>query len=100
MEPSRRERVQGKAEDALLRGVEIIRDTVTDVIMERVTRPKYEDAERVVLGLLDNRIDAIKVKTKQTQKDAELVKLHEELRSEIRAALDERWQNRDGNDSV
>lgn len=103
MEPSRRERVQGKVEDALIRGVEIIRDSFADVVMERATRPKYEDAERVVLGELDKRINAIEAKTKpgakQTQKDADLIKLHREIRSEIQAALDDRWQNRDGSDA-
>jgi hypothetical protein len=101
MEPSRRERVQGKAEDALIRGLEIIRDAFSDVIVERATRPKYEDAERVVLDVLHKRINAIEVKTKpgakQTQKDADLLNLHREIRSEIQAALDERWQHRDGN---
>ena len=103
MEPDRRERVQGKAEDALVRGAEIIRDALTDVIMERATRPKYEDAERVVLRVLDKRINAIEAKTKpgakQTQKDADLLKLHKEIRSEIQAALGERWQNGNGNDA-
>jgi hypothetical protein len=101
MELSRRERAQGKAEDALVRGVEIIRDAFTDVIMERATRPNYEAAERVVLGVLDKRINAIAEKTKPgaklTQKDADLLKLHREIRSEIQAALDERWRHRDGN---
>jgi hypothetical protein len=100
MDLSRRERMQGKAEDAWIRGVELVRDTVTDVIMERATRPKFEDAERVVLRVLDNRIDAIGAKTKlggkRTQKDADLLELHREIRSEIQAALDERWQNRSG----
>lgn len=103
MESSRRERVQGKAEDALVRGVEIFRDSFRDVIMERATRPKYEDAERVVLCVLDKRIDAIEAKAKpgakQTQKDAELLNLHREIRSEVQAALDGRWQDRSGNDA-
>ena len=61
-----------------------------------------QDAERVVLRVLDERIDAIAAKTKsgtkQTQKDAELERLHKEIRSDIQAALDERWHDREGND--
>lgn len=103
METSRRERVQSKAEDALIRGMASIRDTVMDVIMDRATRPNYDEAERVVLRVLDQRIDAIAAKTKpgarQTQKDADLLKLHREIRSEIQGALDERWEDRSGNDA-
>jgi len=102
MEPSRRERAQAKVEDGLVRGLEILRDAFTDAITDRATRPKYEDAERVVLRVLDERIDAIAAKTKsgtkQTQKDAELERLHKEIRSDIQAALDERWHDREGND--
>lgn len=95
--------MQGKAEDALIRGVVNIRDTVLDVTTDRATRPNYNEAERVVLRALDQRIDAIGAKTKpgakQTQKDADLLKLHREIRSEIQGALDERWGNRSGNDA-
>lgn len=100
MEPSRRARVQVKAEDALARGAEIARDAFVDVIMERATRPKYGDAEGVVMDVLDQRIAAIEARTKpggkQTQKDADLLELHRQIRSEIQAALDERWQHRNG----
>ncbi|MFJ2757374.1 hypothetical protein ACIO3S_17355 [Nocardioides sp. NPDC087217] len=104
MEPSRRERMQGKAEGALARGAEILRDVFAEVIIERATRPKYDDAESVVLGVLDKRIDAIEAKTKpgaeQTQKDANLLKVHKEIRSEIQAALDERWHSRERSGSA
>jgi hypothetical protein len=74
--------------------VDIIRDSFGDVVLERATRPKYEDAEHIALGVLDKRIDALKAKDKSTQKDTEQIRLLKEIKAEIQRDLDERWQNR------
>ena len=74
--------------------VDIIRDSFGEAVMERATRPKYEDAERVAMGVLDKRIDALEAKAKATQKDIEQVNLLKQLKAEIQRDLDERWQNR------
>lgn len=63
--------------------------------MERVTRPKYADAEAVALGVLDERIDGITKKSKPTQKDKDLLEVLNGIRSEMQGAFDERWNNRE-----
>ena len=69
MEPSRRERARDRAENALIATLEMARDSVTNVIRERITRPNYDDAVRVALDVVDTRITALKAKAKPTQKD-------------------------------
>lgn len=94
MEPSKRTKVKDKAEHALVAFIENMREVATDVVLERFTRPKYEDARGVVLGVLDQRIGALKAKPKLTQKDSDLLVFLKDLRTDIDAGLAERWNNR------
>lgn len=91
MERPLRERVRDTAEYTVNAFAESLRDT----IMERVTRPKYDDAERVALGVLDERIGAISKKAKATQKDKDLLEALKGMKSELEEAFDERWNNRE-----
>ncbi|MGY1829007.1 hypothetical protein ACI8AA_01115 [Geodermatophilus sp. SYSU D01180] len=79
----------------LNRLVDSIRDSFEEVVLERVTRPKYEDAERIALNVLDKRIDTLEAKPKATQKDIEQMNLLKGIKAEIQRDLDERWQNRE-----
>lgn len=91
MERPLRERARDTADNAVIAFAESLRET----LMERVTRPKYDDAERVALGVLDERIGAISKKAKLTQKDKDLLDVLKGIKSELEAAFDERWNNRE-----
>ena len=79
----------------LNRLVDIIRDSFEEVVLERITRPKYEDAERIALNVLDKRIDALEAKAKATQRDTEQMNLLKGIKADIQRDLDECWQNRE-----
>jgi hypothetical protein len=96
MEPSRRERAQDRAENVLFATLEIVRDSVTNTIVERFTRPKYNDAVRVALDVVDTRITALKAKAKPTQKDTQTLDLLKEIKSEMEREFDKRWEDREG----
>ncbi|WP_183092430.1 hypothetical protein, partial [Nocardioides stalactiti] len=70
-------------------------ESLRETLIELVTRPKYDDAEGVALGVLDERIGAITKKAKPTQKDKDLVEALKGIKSEMQAAFDERWANRE-----
>ena len=80
--------------------VQNFRDGVLDVVMERVTRPKYDDAVAVARGILDARIAAFKAKIKPgekpTQKDSQIIDLLKKLKTELLVAFDERLDHRTG----
>jgi hypothetical protein len=90
MEPTRGERIQSRVGDGLIAAFE----TFQDHLVERVTRPKYEDAERIALDVLNKRIDALQAKPKPTQRDTELLALLKGIKAEMQRELDELWQNR------
>lgn len=96
MELSRVERARDKVGDAVIAAAVIMRDSMTEVVMERVTRPKYGDAVDVAIGTLKNRIDALTAKPKATQKDAQIIDLLKEVKLEMETAFEERWSNRQG----
>jgi hypothetical protein len=91
MERPLRERVRDTADNVVIAFAESLRET----LMERVTRPRYNDAERVALGVLDERIGAISTKAKPTQRDKDLLEVLKGIKSELEAAFDERWNNRE-----
>lgn len=80
--------------------VQNFRDGVLDVVMERVTRPKYDDAVAVARGILDARIAAFEAKIKPgekpTQKDSQIIDLLKKLKTELLVAFDERLDHRTG----
>src|SRR4051812_14190287 len=92
--PSKQTKMKDKAENALFALIENMRDVATDVVVERFTRPKYEEAREAVLGVLDQRIADLRTKPKPTQRDSELLGVLMEVRTDIEAALAERWSNR------
>ena len=55
MERPFRKRARDTADNAVVAFAESLREA----LMERVTRPKYDDAERVALGVINERIGAI-----------------------------------------
>lgn len=91
MDRTLRERARDATDSAVIAFAESLRES----IMERVTRPKYADAEAVALGVLDERIDGITKKSKPTQKDKDLLEVLNGIRSEMQGAFDERWNNRE-----
>lgn len=95
MEAPRLKRARDKAGDMMIAATEILRDSVTDVVMERVTRPKYDDAVSVAMDTLENRIAALRTKPKSTVKDSQTIDLLVEVRTEMRAAFEVRWNNRE-----
>ncbi len=95
-------RVRGKAADAVVSAVDAFRDAIGDVVLERLTRPKYADAEDVAMSVLDKRIAGLTAKTrrgeKPIQKDSQTIDLLKDIKSEMQAAFDERWNDRDRQD--
>lgn len=77
---------------------EHFRGAVRDVVMERLTRPKYDDAVAVALEILDARLAAFEAKIKPgqkpTQKDSQIIDLLKEVKAELQVAFEERWDNR------
>lgn len=94
MELPKQIKMKDKAGSAFFALIENMRDVATDVVLERFTRPKYEDARGVVLGVLDQRIGAIAAKLKPTQKDLDRLSVLEDVRADVEAALAERWNSR------
>lgn len=91
MERTLRERARDTADNAVIAFAESLRET----LLERLTRPKYDDAERVALGVVDERIGAISKKAKPAQKDKDLLEVLKGIKAELEAAFDERWNNRE-----
>ena len=90
MEPTRREHIQSRLGDGLVAAFE----TIQEHLIERVTRPKFEDAERIALDVLNKRIHTLEAKPKPTQKDAELISLLNGIKAEIQRELDAVWHSR------
>jgi hypothetical protein len=99
MEPSRGERVRDKASDAVVAAAGIVRDVVGEVVMERLTRPKYDDAVGLAMDVLNKRIAVLNAKArhgeKPTQKDSQTIDLLKDIQSEMQTAFAERWNNRE-----
>lgn len=91
MERPFRKRARDTADNAVVAFAESLREA----LMERVTRPKYDDAERVALGVLNERIGAISKQAKPTQKEKDPLEVLKGIKSELEAAFDERWHNRE-----
>lgn len=83
----------------MIAAAEILRDVVGDVVVERFTRPKYDDAVGLAMDVLDKRIGVVNATTKPgakpTQKDSQTIDLLKDIRSEMQTAFDERWNNRE-----
>ena len=94
MVPTGAQGARGKAGDWLIRALEILRDSTTDVVVERVTRPKYDDAVAIAIDTLDGRIAALRAKPKSTLGNLQTIELLVEVRTEMQTAFDERWNNR------
>ena len=75
-------------------------DALRDAVMERVTRPKYQDAEAIALEIFDARLAAFEAKIKPgekpTTKDSQTIDVLNEIKTELQVAFDERWDNRPG----
>lgn len=62
--------------------------------MESVTRPKFADAQEIVIGVLDDRIETLGAKAKLTIADQQQRDYLRLLRLDLLEALDERWNTR------
>lgn len=90
MERKRIAKIRDRTEDAFIGAVE----SAWDSFVESVTRPKFADAQEVVIGLLDERIESINAKAKPTAADQQQRDYLRLLRVDLLEALDERWNTR------
>lgn len=73
-------------------------EVVREVVLERITRPKYDDAAQVALDVVATRIHSLDEKiesgAKVSQQDHYLHKKLRDLKTELEQAFNERWNNR------
>jgi hypothetical protein len=73
-------------------------EVLRDVVLERVTRPKYGDAVQVALDVVSTRIhsldERIESGAKVSSQDHYLQKKLRDLKTELEQAFEERWTSR------
>jgi hypothetical protein len=99
MKSSREERARERAGAAVIAAAKTFRDVAGEVVLERFTRPKYDDAVGVAIGILDKNIGVVSARTKPrgelSQKEAQTIDFLKDIRAEMRTAFEERWNNRE-----
>jgi ATP-dependent Lon protease len=67
------------------------------VLLDRLSRPKYDDAAQAALGVVTKHIEALDEKVesgaKVSQQDHYLHKKLRDIKSEMEQALEDRWEN-------